>query len=333
VSGARLETEETAERAPGQALLLLLAGETEAGLDLYDTCLKRPYRQYIPVGLHLVFLERAGLDSVAQQLRDLALRRGGNVAVRDMKPGASPEAIAAEYEALFERGIANSRMIFRYLVMLSRLGRTDEVAALLDVDRLLRTISLDRPAPDGEAGGLATAVQALLLREEGGTVDRDAEQPLSGVPVLKAFHQLDDPAARALTAALREEADRYLRDWAASDHPLAHLVRRRFDLRAWALYARGNGYSTRHVHSGGWATGVYYPARVPGAGGDLMVGPPEELGDKSPGWPNAAIRPEPGLLVLMPSYCVHWTVPLEGPGLRTSIAFDLFDEAPRQESE
>lgn len=333
MSGAGLEKEEPKQPGPGQALVLLLAGDTEAGLALYDDCLKLPSRQHIPVGLHLVFLERAGLDGVAAELRDLALRRGGNVAVRDLKPGTSPEAIAAEYEALFERGIANARMIFRYLVMLSRLGRTDEVAALLDPERLLRTVRIDRPAPNGEAGGLAAAVQALLMREEAGSVDRDAEQPLSGVRVVESVHKLDDPAARALIAALREEADRYLGDWAASDHPLAHLVRRQFELKAWALFARGSGYSTRHVHATGWATGVYYPECVPGGGGDLMVGPPEELGDESPGWPNAAIRPQPGLLVLMPSYCVHWTVPLAGPGLRTSIAFDLFDKAPRREKQ
>jgi hypothetical protein len=327
VSGARLEQEEPEEPAPGRALALLLAGETEAGLALYERCLKLPNRQHIPVGLHLVFLERAGLDGVAEELRDLALRRGGNVAVRDLKPGSSPEKIAAEYAALFARGIANGRMIFRYLVMLSRLGRTDEVAALLDADRLLRSVRIDRPGPNGEAGGLAAAVQALLMREEGAAVDREPGQPLSGVRMLWGLHKLDDPAARALIAALREEADHYLGDWAASDHPLAHLMRRRFELKAWALFARGDGYSTRHTHGAGLATGVYYPAGVPGLGGDLMVGPPDELGDESPGWPNAAIRPEPGLLVLMPSYCVHWTVPLAGPGLRTSIAFDLSDEA------
>lgn len=330
VSAARLETEATKDPSPGRALALLLAGETEAGLALYETCLRAKDRNQILIGIHLLVLERAGRESVAEELRRLTLRRGGNVAARD-RAGGSPEEAAEEYAHLFERGIANADMIFRYLILLSRLGRSDEVAALLDPGRLLRTVRLDRPAPGGETAGLAAATLALLLREEARAVDRDAVQPLSGVRMLERFHELEDPVALALLAQLRDEADRYLRDWAASDHPLAHLVPREFELKAWGLFARDGGFSTRHTHSAGWATGIYYPAGLPGdVGGELVIGPPDEIEEQSPGWPRAVIRPEPGLLVLLPSYCMHWTAPLAGPGLRTSIAFDLHDLGLRQ---
>lgn len=321
--------EEQSGKAPTSrdALTLLLAGDAKAGLELYNLCLKRTNRHNIPFGLHLIFLERAGLTAVAEDLRRLALRRGGNIALKDVKPGASPAEVAQEYAALFARGMANSRMIFRYMMALARLGRIDEVTALLDPPRLLRKVHLDRPGPGGEPGGLAEAVQAMLIREEGRAEDKDAVQPFSKVPMLQRLHRLDDPAARALTAALREEADRYVRDWAMSDHPLARLVSREVQLDVWALFARNDGYCPRHLHPQGWSTGVYYPVGVQGGGpeGHLMIGPPEELEDIAPGWPRAMIRPEPGLLVLMPSFCMHWTVPLGGPGLRTSIAFDLLD--------
>jgi len=327
LAAARLE--EQSGRAPTSrdALALLLAGETEAGLDLYDICLKRTNRHNIPFGLHLTFLERAGLRAVADDLRQLVLRRGGNIAIKDIKPGASPAEVAAEYEVLFAQGMANSRMIFRYMIALARLGRMDEVAALLDMPRLLRKIRLDRPGPNGEAGGLAEAVQTMLIREEGRAQDKDAVQPFSKVPMLERLHRLEDPTARALSAALREEADRYVRDWAGSDHQLAGLVSREVRLDVWALFARGDGYCPRHLHPQGWSTGVYYPVGVEGngPGGYLMIGPPEELEEIAPDWPRATIRPEPGLLVMMPSYCMHWTVPLGRPGLRTSIAFDLLD--------
>ena len=312
----------TAEDAVG----LLLAGQADAGLALYETCLRRAKGYRIPTGLHLLFLEQAGLAHVAEDLRRIALRRGGNVAVKEVL-GASAVEVAEEYETLFAHGIANSRMIFRLLVALSRSGRAAEVAAILDPDRLLQTVRLDLPGPDGEAGGLAQAVQEMLIREEPRSVDRDATQPLNKVPMLERLHKSDDPAARALTAALRAQADHYLTEWAASEHPLAHLVERNVDLKAWALFARGTAFTTRHIHSQGWATGVYYPAGIqPGTtGGDLIVGPPEEIEDMAPWWPRAKIRPEPGLLVLMPSYCMHWTLPLSGEALRTSVAFDLLD--------
>lgn len=325
----RLEEEGAKPPTSRQALALLLEGKIEAGLALYETCLKRPNAHNIPVGLHLIFLERGGLPEVAEDLRRLALRRGGTVSVESARPGASPSEIAEEHAELFGRGIGNGRMIFDYLVALARLGRMDEVAALLDLDRLLRTVRLDLPAPGGEGDGLASAVQALLGREEARAVDRDSVQPLKNVPMLERLHRLDDPVARALIAALRAEADRYLLDWAASDHPLARLVSRKVELKAWALFARDGGFSPRHLHPQGWATGVYYPAALSsdGSGGDLMIGPPEELDDKAPEWPRAAIRPEPGLLVLMPSYCMHWTLPFRGPGVRMSVAFDLLDVA------
>ena len=329
---ARPEAQGAKPPTSRQALALLLGGEIEAGLALYETCLKRPNAHNIPVGLHLIFLERGGLSDVAGDLRRLALRRGGTVATASARPGASPAEVAEEHSALFARGIANGRMIFDHLVALARLGRMDEVRALLDLDRRLRTVRLDLPGPGGESGGLAAAVQSLLGREEVQAVDRDSVQPLNKVPMLERLHRLDDPVARALIAALRAEADRYLRDWAASGHPLAHLVSRQVDLKAWALFARDGGFSPRHLHPQGWATGVYYPAALPGhggAGGELVIGPPEEF-EETRQWPRATIRPEPGLLVLMPSYCMHWTLPFHGPGVRMSVAFDLLDVAPPQ---
>lgn len=329
---ARLEEQGAKPPTSRQALALLLGGEIDRGLALYETCLKRPNAHYIPVGLHLLFLERGGFPDVAEDLRRLALRRGGTVSIEAAKPGASPAEVAEEHSALFGRGIANGRMIFDYLVALARLGRMDEVRSLLDLDRRLRTVRLDLPGPDGEAGGLAGAVRALLDREESRAVDRDSVQPLNRVPMLERLHRLDDPVARALLAAFRSEADRYLLDWAASGHPLAHLVTRQIELKAWALFAREGGFSPRHLHPQGWATGVYYPAAPPGggSGGELVIGPPEDLEEQAPDWPRAVIRPQAGLLVLMPSYCMHWTLPFHGPGVRMSVAFDLLDPAPEK---
>ena len=42
----------------------------------------------------------------------------------------------------------------------------------------------------------------------------------------------------------------------------------------------------------------------------------------------AVIRPQPGQLLLFPSYYYHRTLPFEGAGERISISFDL---APAQE--
>jgi len=40
-------------------------------------------------------------------------------------------------------------------------------------------------------------------------------------------------------------------------------------------------------------------------------------------WGARTIKPRAGTLLLFPSYYTHWTVPLNRPGLRTSVAFDV----------
>ena len=96
----------------------------------------------------------------------------------------------------------------------------------------------------------------------------------------------------------------------------------------WATVSHGDGYNVPHIHVEGWITGILYvagPDRVdagdssPGA---LRIGPPPGVGE-SAGWPKITVAPAPGTLVLMPSYYTHWTVPLDRPGLRVAIAFDV----------
>jgi hypothetical protein len=307
--------------AASKALSLLLAGD-ESGLSLYARCMKGPGGETLPVGVHIAFLEKAGRAAAAAALRSLGLRRGATIAVNDLRRGAEPEAAALEFEKLFERGFGNSRMVSQYLSVLSRLGRSADLEKVADPGRLLRVVRLD-----GETD--PAALQGVLLDRGEGAEPLEADMSIRRMKKLEMFHRIEDPAVRRLIAALRRQSRLYLDGWAGSDHPLARLVPRTFRLKAWGLISTGEGYNSRHIHHKGWATGVYYPAAPDGEGegGELEVGPPPEIEEGSPGWPRARIRPEPGLLVLMPSFYTHWTIPLGRPGLRTSIAFDLLDTA------
>ena len=147
----------------GQALALMLRGETEQGLALYREALKGDHLPDAPVGMHLKILEDAGRSEAAAELLDMAVKRGANVAVKAGGFGADSSEAAAEYEDLFERGIANSRMAHEYLLVLEQLGRWDDLRAMLDPERLLRVATLGEPDP--------AAVEALLLELE-------AQEPL-----------------------------------------------------------------------------------------------------------------------------------------------------------
>lgn len=309
-----------------EALQLLFVGQAEAGLARYRLGLRRARDLLqVPAGAHVLLLEQVGRTSEAAAVRRLALEGGANLALKAGGIGAPPAEAAFEYERLIAAGTVNSRMIWEYLIVLSKLGRIGQVAAMLAPEQLLRQVRIDPPSTGGAPGGLASTIGDVLLQEESRGTYYEANQSIRSMTTIKDLQDLEHPEMTSLVAALREQSARYLADWGASGHPLARLVPAGFEISLWGLISRGEGYNTRHIHHRGWATGVYYPTALPeeGEGGTLRIGCPEELGDIARGWPDITIRPEPGLLVLMPSFYMHWTVPLGRPGLRISIAFDL----------
>lgn len=300
---------EAARRASADALRLCLAGNESAGMAQYRSVAEVGETiAALPLGFHVHMLRGAGRSEAAEALAALTLDMGGDLAWKS-RVGDVPAVAAAEYEEFFAHGLANALMVNRYIAALTALGRTEEVAAIFDPERLLRTVRIE---------GSDVAAKALLEREAGlEPGSRMSVRQMTQVQKLQHF-----PEFAPLLAACRNAVDTYLARWASSDHPLARLVPNAFTLGAWGLISRGEGYNTRHRHTIGWATGVYYPIGLDPAisGGSLCIGGWSD--PAPPGWPVATIRPEPGLLVLMPSYYVHWTEPLGAPGLRLSIAFD-----------
>jgi hypothetical protein len=303
------------DRKVAEALSLVMAGNQRAGMALYDEWVRGDFVADLPIALHLLFLERAGRNGECAALRDLAVERGASLVVRANLASADPDELAAEYEALFAQGTGNARMVFDYLKVLSRLGRIDALSSVVDTERLLKIshLSVD-----------PGAVQRALLAEEERSALVEADQSIRSMRKVEGLEHSRDPSVQALLTALEDEAERYRAAWAASDHPLANLIPQKLKMKTWGLISRGEGYNVQHIHPRGWLTGVYYPAAPPdGApGGELRIGSPAELDGKHEGWPDVTIRPEAGMLVIMPSYYMHWTQPLGRSGLRTSTAFD-----------
>lgn len=241
----------------------------------------------------------------------LALDRGADIARRERTLAGDPVDPIREYETLFAQGALNPRMILEYLTALSRIGRADRIAQIFDPGRLLRIVRLD-PA-------LADLARDLLLHAESEAGFHAQSQSIRNMCRIGDLEGASGP----LIPALHKAAQAYLSDWAASDHPLARLIPPRTAMKAWGLISRGEGFNTPHYHNRGWATGVYYPVGVEPPGGELCVGRPDHIAASVPGWPEARIRPEAGMLVLMPSFYTHWTVPLGRPGLRLAVAFDM----------
>ncbi|WP_299751092.1 TIGR02466 family protein [uncultured Boseongicola sp.] len=100
---------------------------------------------------------------------------------------------------------------------------------------------------------------------------------------------------------------------------------------AWMNANPSGGFNAPHTHPGAHWSGVYYvsqPEVEKGSSGQIeFLDPRSDLPNwrmlKAPAF-NAkkAIRPEPGELILFPSYLVHWVYPNETDEERVTIAFN-----------
>ena len=105
-------------------------------------------------------------------------------------------------------------------------------------------------------------------------------------------------------------------------------------LTAWAVSLNTGGYQEPHVHQAGIVSGVYY-VQLPEPEARLDAGAlrfPRQLS-----WlprPQGVrtlnpylVLPQPGMLVVFPSYFWHETVPFDANRERVSIAFDVLPPA------
>lgn len=111
----------------------------------------------------------------------------------------------------------------------------------------------------------------------------------------------------------------------------------RLKLSGWMNINPPGGFNAPHTHPGAHWSGVYYvaqPAVETGTSGMIeFLDPRTDL----PNWrllrakafrPKRKIRPQPGDIVIFPSYLVHWVYPNETEEERVTIAFNATFKRP-----
>jgi uncharacterized protein (TIGR02466 family) len=107
-------------------------------------------------------------------------------------------------------------------------------------------------------------------------------------------------------------------------------------LSAWANINRDGAYNRPHVHPGSHWSGVYYVdigRPTPGipTNGAIEFVDPRNIGAAVavPGFTfgdPCYFMPEPGMMLIFPSWLYHWVMPFRGNGERISIAFNALLE-------
>ena len=313
-----------------KALALCYAGAVDDGVRLYKQVLKAEYdlRKYLNVALHLRFLESLGLKDAAAAIRLDAITEGQNICLKaDL--GKPPLEVVTEYRELFAQGIANSAMVADYLIEVSKLGETAELYRFLDVNRFVRCVELS--ITDDHAGEekFLEAVAASLLEERTEQNWWETAQSVRGMHYID-LNQHGNKRMQLLLSEISRHVELYAAELRTNGRDVMPWIPQKYFIKPWALISSGYGYNVPHIHQRGWITGVLYIAGPNEIGPDgypvgaLRIGAWKEIANPV-GWPDMAIAPKPGTLVLFPSYFPHWTVPLGKPALRISIAFDVVD--------
>ena len=213
------------------------------------------------------------------------------------------------------------------------MGEAHAARRLVDFDRFLTPVRLEAPAGfDGmDAFNDALAEHAIGHPSLVTAPTRHATR--LGKHSGELLAEPKGPVAE-LEGKIREAVEAYMAALPAGPaHPFLDSRPKRFGLAAWCVILEGPGHQVPHIHPRAWLSGVYYvrvPAVVAQLGRDhagwIEFGRPPDHFHLAAEPELEYVRPEPGLMLLFPSYFYHRTVPAEAPGTRISIAFDVLPE-------
>jgi Flp pilus assembly protein TadD len=189
---------------------------------------------------------------------------------------------------------------------------------LYDYDRLVKTYRIDPPEDWSSLDDYLGDLGQALDRAHGPLTHPVGQSLRHGSQTTRALADYPDQAIRALFRAIDPPIRRHL---AAIGEPDSN-----YEISgAWSVRLNNGGFHINHIHPEGILSSAFYvrtPSTLQGFEGALKFG--------EPGPPTAPplredhlVKPEPGMLVLFPSYMWHGTVPFSSEEKRLSCAFDI----------
>ena len=232
---------------------------------------------------------------------DLALGRGEQAARR-------AEALSALY--------AEDHYVTALKAAAWRMAGDDRARRLYDYDRLVRTYRIAAPPGWSSLEAYLADLEQALDRLHGPLTHPVGQSLRHGSQTQRSLLDYPDPEIQALLQAIDAPVRAHI---AAIGEEGGYTV-----AGAWSVRLNRQGHHVDHVHPEGWLSSAFYIRlpKAPGREGWIKFG--------EPGTPTVPalepehwIAPEPGMLVLFPSFMWHGTAPFSSDGTRLTCAFDL----------
>jgi hypothetical protein len=243
-----------------------------------------------------------------------------------MAAGRAEEAVAVA-EALYQLDRTDQNALVRLATSL-RLAGDPRARTFFDYDTFVRPYRIDVPrgwsSVEAYLSDLASALKAKHWY-----VEHPVDQSLRhGGQVTLNLGRAREPAIAAFASAIDGPIRRHIAHLRSSGTELGDRALDSYEIiGAWSVRLRPNGYHHDHIHHLGWLSSAFY-VEVPEAPpenpleGCIKFGEPGTV--TSPHLPaEHVVKPEPGTLVLFPSYMWHGTIPLSRGEGRMTIAMDI----------
>lgn len=238
-----------------------------------------------------------------------------------------PAEALSHADALLTEDPADQHALALKATALRQLGDPG-YAALYDYPAMVRAWTIDTPSGWPDLAGYLADLKAALLRMHTLKAHPIGQSLRKGTQTHEDLTASDDPAIRAFFEAVDGPIRRHMKALGEGRDPLRR--RNRFNYRIsgiWSVQLLPHGFHEDHLHPQGWLSSAFYVDLPPavGAGGRegwIKFGEPGVRSDPPLG-PEHFVKPEPGMLVLFPSYMWHGTVPFGGDQPRLTIAFDV----------
>ncbi|MDQ0462789.1 tetratricopeptide (TPR) repeat protein [Caulobacter ginsengisoli] len=197
-----------------------------------------------------------------------------------------------------------------------------------DYQSLVRTALVETPAGWSSREAWLADLTAALDRLQVMKGHPVGQSLRGGSQTNQNLQRSTDPAIRAFFQVIADPIMATMEAYGRLGDPVLSRNTGRYRLAgAWSVNLRPGGHHVDHLHPAGWLSSAFYvdlPPAVEGEGreGWLRFGKPGIASTpalEAEHW----VKPEPGMLVLFPSYMWHGTQPFGGEARRLTMAFDV----------